>query len=392
MTRRHAGLDWLSFFVAAVQTGFGAFVAIFLADRGWSQAAIGAATTAQTLAQFASQVPSGMLVDAARRTRQLLAVVITILGAGALLLAAWPQPLPAVLALMLVASAGSALYPALIALTRAVVGPRGFGERIGRNARWAAIGSAAGAAAMGLTARIFTERGVLVLAALLCIPALLALAATRPRLHRRPGPPPPGDHPPEPREIATPLLHDKRMQVFLLCAFLFNLASAALLVVASPNVNQRAGDNAGLLIAAYIIVPQIIVALLAPLAGRIAEAIGRRPVLLLGFATLPLRAASFALIGNPYALVPVQVLEGAASAAYGVLVPLIIADITRNTGRTSLGLGLVGLAGTLGAALSTALAGTIATTLSPQAAYITLTIFGLLALATCALALPETRR
>ena len=37
------GLDWLNFFLADIQTGFGAFVAFYLADLGWDKAAVAAA-------------------------------------------------------------------------------------------------------------------------------------------------------------------------------------------------------------------------------------------------------------------------------------------------------------------------------------------------------------
>src|SRR5260370_450611 len=37
------GLDWTNFFIADVQTGFGTFVAFYLADLGWSQAEVGLA-------------------------------------------------------------------------------------------------------------------------------------------------------------------------------------------------------------------------------------------------------------------------------------------------------------------------------------------------------------
>ena len=35
------GLDWLNFFLADVQTGFGAFVAFYLADLGWDKNQVG---------------------------------------------------------------------------------------------------------------------------------------------------------------------------------------------------------------------------------------------------------------------------------------------------------------------------------------------------------------
>ena len=40
-TRSLAGLDWVNFFAAAVQTGFGPFIAIYLTLHHWTGLAIG---------------------------------------------------------------------------------------------------------------------------------------------------------------------------------------------------------------------------------------------------------------------------------------------------------------------------------------------------------------
>src|SRR5260370_12770237 len=52
------GLDWLNFFLADVQTGFGSFVAFYLADLGWSQAQVGLALTTRTLAGVLAPTPA----------------------------------------------------------------------------------------------------------------------------------------------------------------------------------------------------------------------------------------------------------------------------------------------------------------------------------------------
>jgi len=44
------GLDWMNFFVADVQTGFGTFVAFYLARLGWSQESVGTALAVGGLA------------------------------------------------------------------------------------------------------------------------------------------------------------------------------------------------------------------------------------------------------------------------------------------------------------------------------------------------------
>jgi MFS family permease len=104
-------------------------------------------------------------------------------------------------------------------------------------------------------------------------------------------------------------------------------------------------------------VPQIVVAVLAPWIGRQAVIHGRWPLLVLGFAALPIRGALLAVVNNPEVLVAVQLLDGISAAVLAVLVPLIIADVTRGTGHFNLAQGLIGTAVGVGASASTALAG-----------------------------------
>jgi hypothetical protein len=42
------GLDWMNFFTADVQTGFGAFVSLYLAEMQWSQESVGFAHWTQS--------------------------------------------------------------------------------------------------------------------------------------------------------------------------------------------------------------------------------------------------------------------------------------------------------------------------------------------------------
>jgi MFS family permease len=83
-----------------------------------------------------------------------------------------------------------------------------------------------------------------------------------------------------------------------------------------------------LIVSALIIVPQVIVALMAPWAGRQAKIWGRRPLLLLGFTALPIRALLFAWTTDPIFLIAAQVLDGISGT--GVLTALGVADLTRH--------------------------------------------------------------
>jgi MFS family permease len=156
-------------------------------------------------------------------------------------------------------------------------------------------------------------------------------------------------------------------------------------------LTMRSSEWASTLIGACIVVPQLIVAIFAPWVGRLADSWGRRPLLLVCFAALALRGLLFALVMSPGLIVAVQVLDGVCAAVLGVTLPLVVADITRGTGRFNLGLGIVGSAVGIGAALSTTLAGYAIDHFGRSVAFL-----GLAAVAVCGLALlwlllPETR-
>src|SRR5579864_484470 len=85
------GLDWMNFFIADVQTGFGTFVAFYLAESGWSESKIGVALAVGGIAGVVSQIPGGALTDAVRWKRGLAALGILATGAAALLLAFKPN-------------------------------------------------------------------------------------------------------------------------------------------------------------------------------------------------------------------------------------------------------------------------------------------------------------
>src|SRR5690349_24541083 len=85
------GLDWLNFFIADVQTGFGPFVALYLSSHSWTQGQIGLLLTVGGIAAIASQVPGGALVDAVRSKRLLIGAALAIIALGALILAFFPD-------------------------------------------------------------------------------------------------------------------------------------------------------------------------------------------------------------------------------------------------------------------------------------------------------------
>jgi MFS family permease len=141
------------------------------------------------------------------------------------------------------------------------------------------------------------------------------------------------------------------------CVMLFHLANAAMLPLMGGVLTTRSSDWAPVLIAACIVGPQVLVAVFSPWVGRKACTWGRRPLLLIAFATLPVRGLLFGLVTDPYLLIAVQLLDGIAGAVLAVTVTLIVVDLTRGTGHFNLGQGIVGTTMGIGASLSTTFAG-----------------------------------
>ncbi len=385
-------LDWLNFFVANVQTGFGPFIASYLASHKWTQGEIGLVLSIGTISAMVSQVPGGAAVDALKNKKGAAAWAIAAIILSAVLLASSPTIVPVMAAEVFHGFASCMLTPALAAISFALVGRANLGDRLGRNARWASIGSAVAAGLMGLTGEYISARAVFWLTAALAMPALVALSMIRPT-HTVVAPTTgrARDAVEGERETIFDLLRDRRMLVFAACVVLFHLSNAAMLNLAAGEVTAGMGDNVQLVIAACIIVPQAIVAMLSPWVGRSSQRWGRRPILLLGFAALPVRALLFAGVGSPYLLVPVQMLDGISAAVFGVMLPLIAADVAGGKGRYNLCIGLFGLAAGIGATLSTTLAGFAADHFGNTMSFFGLAVAGALAVALVAVAMPETR-
>ncbi len=184
---------------------------------------------------------------------------------------------------------------------------------------------------------------------------------------------------------------DRRLLAFGLCCVMFHVANAAQLPLAAVEVTKRSGDDANLVIAACLVGPQFIVAALSPTMGRLAERWGRRTVLLIGYAALPVRALLFALSAHPSAVIASQLFDGVGGAVFGVMLPLVAADITRGTNHFNLCMGTLGLACTIGATISTAGAGEIGSAYGSRAAFLALAAAGAVAVAAVALVMPETK-
>ena len=388
------GLDAFTFFIANLQTGFGPFLAVYFTQQKWTQSDIGLALTVGSLVSLLGQMPGGAFVDASRSKRFAAGFSAFWVGASAVMLAALPTYLVVMLAMAIHSAASCVLTPAIAAISIGLVGHARAGERLGRNASFSAIGNALGAAGMGAIGYYLSNNAVFYLAGLLVIPALVSLSFIPSALAAEAARPRAAAREPELREAGgvAVLLKNRALLCFAACMVLFFLANAAMLPLVGSVMTLRASETATALVAACIMVPQAVLALTAPFVGRLAQSWGRKPLLVLGFAALPVRGLLFAFVSDPYWMVAIQVFDGISASVLGVMVPLIVSDVTRGTGRFNTALGAVGTGMGIGAALSTALAGFMADELGSQTAFMGLAVVGAVGLALVLLIMPETRQ
>ncbi len=387
------GLDWFVFFVADIQTGFGPFVAVYLTAQKWTQTDIGLIMTIGGLVGLAGQIPGGAILDVVRSMRRTAALMVVLIGISALALAAWPVFAVVLGSRIAQAAASCILGPAIAAISLGLVGWSSIGDRLGRNASFASAGTVVAAAGMGASGYFLSNEAVFFVTAMMIGPALFALFQIRPgevdeaRAHG-------SMHQSGPSGLGPGLrvlLGNTSLQIFAGCVTLFHLANAAMLPLAASMVTLRSSELATILVAAAIIVPQTVVTFLSRWVGYEAQQRGRRCLLLLGFGALVIRGTLFSLVTNPYLLVMVQLLDGISAAALAVMVPLIVADVSRSTGHFNLAQGIIGCAAGIGAAVSTTLVGYLSDHFGSYTAFTAMAGLATAGFVAVMLAMPETR-
>ena len=392
--RSQRGLDWFIFFLADIQTGFGPFIAVYLTSQKWTQTDIGLVLSMSGIIALILQMPGGALVDWARRSGWSPAVALRAIAAAALTYALLPV-FPMVAAAAAVhAAASCVLGPCVVAMSLGLVGHAAIGERLGRNARFASIGNGVAAAGMGAVGYLLSPRWVFFVTAALLIPALLALGRIRPRevdpelAHG-------GLVPRHARAHAGADQHDPAQGAAVDSRRLRARVSSRERLDAAADgqrahhaIERRMGDDIDRRLHRRAATHRR-----ADLAlGRAQRADLRPPpVPDRGVRRAALRGTLFALVDDPYLLVAVQVLDGITAASLGIMVPLMVTDITRGTGRLNLAQGIVGTAVGIGASISPTLAGYLSDTFGSSVAFAGLAAIAAVGFAGVWALMPETR-
>ena len=395
---RQAGraLDAANFFLADVRDGLGPYLAVYLlTEQHWDEERIGLVMSIATIAGIVAQTPAGALVDATRAKRLVMVIAAIMVTLASLSLPLFPSFLPVTISQGIAQAAAVIFPPAIAAVSLGIFGHATFTRRIGRNETFNHAGNAVAASLAGVSAYRFGPTVVFYLLGAMAIASLLSILAIPARaidheLAR-------GLHDADTAaERDTPsglavLLTCRPLLIFAICVLLFHLSNAAMLPLVGQKLALEDKNLGTSLMSACIVAAQLVMVPVAMLVGARADCWGHKRFFLAALLILPIRGALYTVSNDPFWLVGVQLLDGVGAGIFGAIFPVIVADLMRNTGRFNVAQGAVVTAQSIGAALSTTLAGFVVVGAGYSAAFITLGIVAAIGAVICFLALPETR-
>ena len=392
--RNNRSLDGLNFFLADVRDGLGPYLAIYLlAVHKWDPASIGLVMTLAGIAALVTQTPAGALIDRTRSKRLVVVIAALLVTASCVVLPFISDFTWVAITQAMGAMAGSVFAPAIAAISLGITGPKAFTKRTGRNETWNHAGNAVAALLAGGFSWMFGPVAVFYLMAFMAVASIVAVSFVDANAidHdvARGFDPKAGEDHDQPSGLAA-LMSNRPLLMFAICCGLFHLANAAMLPLVSQKLSQIDINLATPLTSACIVAAQLVMVPVAWLVGAKADVWGRKPLLLAGFIFLPLRGVLYVLSDNPFWLVGVQLLDGIGAGAFGALMPLVVKDMTRGTGRFNVSLGAISTVFGLGAALSNGLAGLVVREAGYNAAFLTLAAIAAVAFLLLWFAVPET--
>jgi MFS family permease len=394
-------LDAANFFLADVRDGLGPYLAIYLlTEQKWDEASIGIVMSVAAIAAILAQTPAGALVDAIRAKRPLMVAAAIVVTVASLLLPFMASFWPVALSQGIAHAAGVIFPPAIAAVSLGVVGPRAFTRRIGRNETFNHAGNAVAAAIAGAAAYALGPSAVFYLMAVMSLGSMVSVLAIPERaidhdlargMQEHHGHNQERSEPDERPSGLGILLTCRPLLIFAACVLLFHLSNAAMLPLVGQKLALQDKNLGTSLMSACIAAAQIVMVPMAMLVGAKADHWGHKRFFLAALAILPLRAILYTLSDAKGWLVAVQLLDGIGAGIFGAIMPVIVADLMRNTGRFNVAQGAVITAQAIGAALSTTLAGMVVAHSGYSAGFLTLGAIAAIGLVLCWLLLPEPR-
>lgn len=391
------GLNALLFFVSDVRNGIGPLLAIYLRNLpGWDPGRIGIALAAVEFSAFASQIPGGLVADATRNKRAVIAFAVFMIILGCLIILFLPHFSTIIAAQLMMGISIALISPSLSGITMGLFGRERFPARAGKNEVWNHLGNVSSAMLAGLLGYYLGNQWIFYLVIGFGIGSLISLkfikgseinyAAARelPPLDVQSG------QQPDPIPLRT-LFKRPPILIFNFSLILYYIANGAQMTLVGQILANKSPMQAALLIAACMVIAELTMINVAFIMSRIVDKFNRKTFLITAFLILPTRALLYTLVENPYYLLLIQILDGIAAGILGVIGTVINSDLAVGSGRFNFLQGLGAMSTNVGESISQLFAGFLALSFGFNMSFYALASVALLGVVFFGLLMPETK-
>jgi MFS family permease len=342
-------LDLLCLFVAPLAGGAGNYMALFFsANLHWGPGKIGVLLAVMSISLAMAQIPAGVLVDKVFKFKRIIIGALSLLTLSWLIILLNPVFYTAMAAQALIGATCAVFMPAMASISLGLVGLKKFDERLGRNGVFSHTGNVFMAV---LAAFAIARAGSRSLLVLFVVFALLAIAAImnidgRSIEYSHIG------KKTEQRLIRSffggfaNLLGSRTSILFTIAALFYTFADAAMLPLMVQRIASIGSKVSSSHVPIAFFLTELVMIPVCYIAGKRAR-LGRKPLLLISYAFLFIRGLCFSLISNPDILVGLQMLDGISAGIFGLMLTLVISDLSIGTGRFNATLTTMGMLFTL---------------------------------------------
>ncbi len=392
-------LNLLNFSAADVATGLGPFLAVYLSSNlRWNPSQVGIAIGAMSFATVLAQSPAGWLCDVTTKKRLGVVIVAITIGIAGLTMLFFPNFYIIIGCQVTIGIAAAFFAPVLIALATGIAGKEKFDNTISKNQTYNHAGNVASAVLIGILGKLTHNAGIFYGLAIFCLMSVVfslsikeddidhqaASTATEIKNEDQKN----ADS--KKKTSFKDMLTNKGFLVLLLVSVLFHFANAAMLPLVGQELGKSNHSNAALYMSACIVIAQLVMVPMSFLSGKWAVS-GRKKIMLLAFAVLPIRGILYTFAKSATYLISIQVLDGLAGGIFSVVSILMVSDIFFGTGKDNFAQGMMAAAIGLGAALSNVISGYIVKISGFNNGFYVLSGLALLAFILFWIFMPETK-
>ncbi len=392
------GLNSLLFCISDVRNGIGPLLSIYLRNlHGWDAAKIGIALATVEFSAFLSQIPSGLLADASKHKRAIIAIAVCLIILGCLIILSFPFLSTIILAQLMMGISIALISPALGGITLGLFGRKRLPARAGKNEIWNHSGNVTSALAAGITGYLLGNQWIFYLVIGFGIGSLVSLSFIRPdeinyAVARELPTVDSSSQMKKPEPISLLILFKRGpIIIFNISLILYYIANGAQMTLVGQILANKDPLRSALFIAGCMIIAELTMICVAYVMSRIVNMFNRKTLFLTAFLILPTRAILYTLVDSPYLLLLIQTLDGVAAGILGIMGTVINSDLAVNTGRFNFLQGMGAMSTNVGESISQLFAGFIAKSFGFNVSFFSLALMAIIGSLFFAFLMPETK-